>query len=85
MAAFWCLLFEWWCTASATVLSQGVGSLEIRHLERVDVHELPDSGVVWTKEVQALRCEKELRGSSFYDESSILERMDTTGTKFSSW
>ena len=58
VAAIWCLLFEWWCTASTTVLSQGVGSLEIRHLERVDVHELPDSGVVWTKEVQALRGEK---------------------------
>ena len=75
------LLFEWWCTACATVLSQGVGSLEIRHLERVDVHELPDSGVVWTKEVQALRGEKELRSSSFYDKSSILERMDTPETK----
>ena len=81
VAAIWCLLFEWWCTASAAVLSQGVGSLEIRHLERVDVHELPDSGVVWTKEVQALRGEKELRSSSFYDKSSILERMDTTETK----
>ena len=57
--AIWCLLFEWWCTASATVLSRGVGSLEIRYLERVDVHELPDSGVVWTKEVQALRGEKD--------------------------
>ena len=52
VAAIWCFLFEWWCTASATVLSQGVGSLEIRHLERVDVHELSDSGVVWTKEVR---------------------------------
>ena len=70
-----------WCTASATVLSHRVGSLEIRHLERVDVHELPDSGVVWTKEVQALRREEELRSSSFYDNSSILERMDTTETK----
>ena len=63
------------------ILSQGVGSLEIRHLERVTVHELPDSGVVWTKEVQALRGEKELRSSSFYDKSSILERMDTPETK----
>ena len=45
MAAICCPLFEWWCTASATVLSQGVGSLEIRHLERVDVHKLPDNGV----------------------------------------
>ena len=58
VAAIWCLLFEWWCTASATVLSQGVGSMEIRYLERVDVRELPDSGVVWTKEVQALRVKK---------------------------
>ena len=58
VAAIWCLLFEWWCTASATVLSQGVGSLEIRNLGRVDVHDLPESGVVWTKEVQALRGEK---------------------------
>ena len=49
-------------------------------MERVDVHELPDSGV-GTKEVQALRGEKELRSSSFYDKSSILERMDTTETK----
>ena len=81
VAAIWCLFFEWWRTASATVLSQGVGSLEIRHLERVDVHELPDSGVVWSKEVQALSGEKELRSSSFYDISSILERMDTTETK----
>ena len=81
VAAIWCFLFEWWCTASATVLGQGVGSLEIRHLERVDVHELPDSGVVWTKEVQALRGEKELSSSSFNGKSSILERMDTTQTK----
>ena len=42
--------FEWWCTAGATVHSKGVGSLEIRHLERVDLHALPDSGVVWTGE-----------------------------------
>ena len=74
VAAIWCLLFEWWCTASATVLSQGVGSLEIRYLERVDVQELPDSEVVWTKEVQALRSENELRSSSLYDQSAILER-----------
>ena len=59
MAAIWCfLLLEWWRTASATVHSQRVGSLEIRHLERVDLHELPDSGVVWAKEVQELRGEK---------------------------
>ena len=37
--------------------------------------------LVWTKEVQALRGEKELRSSSFYDISSILERMDSTETK----
>ena len=38
-------------------------------------------GVVWATEVQVLRGEKELRSSSFYDKSSILERMDTTETK----
>ena len=43
MAAMLYFFFEWWCTAGATVHSKGVGSLEIRHLERVDLHELPDS------------------------------------------
>ena len=44
VAAIWFLLLEWWRTASARVHSQGVGSLEIRHLERVDLDELPNSG-----------------------------------------
>ena len=55
VAATWYIFREWWCTAGATVLSKGVGSLEIRQLERVDLHELSDSGVVWTEEVQPLR------------------------------
>ena len=54
VAAIWCLLFEWWCTAIATVLSQGVGSLEIRHLERVDVHELPTVG--WSGQKKSRHC-----------------------------
>ena len=62
VSAIWYLLFEWWRTTSAK-LSQGVGSLEIRHLE-------------WT--CTNWRGEKELRSSSFHDKSSILERMDTT-------
>ena len=54
VAAIWCLLFEWWCNASATVLSQGVGSLEIRHLERVDVHGLSDNG--WSGQKKCRHC-----------------------------
>ena len=47
-------------TASATILSERVGGLEIRQLERMDLHELPDNCVVWTEEVQALWSEEKL-------------------------
>ena len=49
VATVWLLFLEWWCAAGAAVHSKRVGGSEIRHLERVDLHELPDSRVVWTE------------------------------------
>ena len=41
VATIWFFLLEWWSTAGATILSERVGGLEIRQLERRDLHELP--------------------------------------------
>ena len=72
-------LLEWWSTAGAAVLSERVGGVEIRQLERTDLHELPDSWVVWTeKKVQALRSEEKLRGRPFHAQSTPRERLDTS-------
>ena len=72
-------LLEWWSTAGAAVLSERVGGVEIRQLERTDLHELPDIWVVWTeKKVQALRSEEKLRGRPFHARSTLRERLDTS-------
>ena len=41
VATIWFFLLEWWSTGGATILSERVGGLEIRQLERRDLHELP--------------------------------------------